>query len=172
VPNVFKPTKPPKDARYAIVVAKYNEDITSKLLDGAVETLLAADVPDDAIDVIWVPGAWEIPLTASWVTWSDKYAAVICLGVVIRGETTHDQQINQQVNRELGRLAVESNVPILFGVLTCNTRDQAVQRAGGSVGNKGSECAQAALEMASLYDLGICHESIDDEIADTDCISF
>jgi 6,7-dimethyl-8-ribityllumazine synthase len=136
--------------RFAIVVARYNESITSKLLTGAVETLLAGGVADEAIDVAWVPGAWEIPLLAQRFAASGKYAAVLCLGAVIRGETTHDVHINRQVSLSLGRIALETGTPVLFGVLTCNSLEQAIHRSGGNVGNKGVECAQAALEMASL----------------------
>lgn len=150
MPNVFSgDTQPLPGARFAIAVARYNESITRKLLEGAVETLIARGVPDDDIDVAWVPGAWELPLVAQHFA-SGDYEAIICLGAVIRGETTHDQHINTQVSESLGRLALASEIPILFGVLTCNTFEQAEARAGGAVGNKGSECALAALEMASL----------------------
>jgi 6,7-dimethyl-8-ribityllumazine synthase len=136
----------------AVVVARYNEAITKNLLDSAVETLVVRGVRDDDIDVAWVPGAWEIPLVARQFARSGRYAAVICLGAVIRGETTHDQHINAQVASSLGAIALETNLPVLFGVLTCNTYEQAQARSGGAVGNKGAECALAALEMASLLE--------------------
>lgn len=136
--------------RFAVVVSKYNESITGKLLAGAVATLTHHGAEDAAIDIAWVPGAWEIPLVARRFVDSGGYAAVLCLGAVIRGETTHDQHINRQVSLSLGRIALDAGVPVLFGVLTCNSLEQAIQRAGGTVGNKGSECAEAALEMASL----------------------
>lgn len=136
--------------RFAIVVSRYNESITRKLLDGAVATLTAGGVADDAIDVAWVPGAWELPLVAQRCARSGRYDAVLCLGAVIRGETTHDQYINHQVSQSLGQIALESGLPVLFGVLTCNTLEQAIHRSGGNVGNKGVECASAALEMVSL----------------------
>lgn len=138
------------EGRFSIVVSRYNETITSRLLSGAVETLRAHGVGDDAIDVAWVPGAWEIPLVASRQAASGRYAAVLCLGAVIRGETTHDQHINRAVSGELARLAIDSGVPVLFGLLTCDTLEQAIHRSGGNVGNKGSECATAGLEMADL----------------------
>lgn len=138
------------DRRFAIVVSRYNETITQRLLAGAIATLQGHGVTDEAIDVAWVPGAWEISLVADRLARSRIYAAVICLGAVIRGETTHDQHINRQVSLSLGRTALESGVPVLFGLLTCQSLEQAIQRAGGNVGNKGSECAEAALEMASL----------------------
>jgi 6,7-dimethyl-8-ribityllumazine synthase len=136
--------------RFAIVVSRYNEHITGKLLTGALETLRAGGVADEAIDVATVPGAWEIPLVAARLARSRKYAAVLCLGAVIRGETSHDEHINRQVSLSLGQLALETGLPILFGVLTCNTLEQAIHRAGGNVGNKGQECAEAALEMVRL----------------------
>jgi len=136
--------------RFAIVVARYNKNITDKLLSGALTTLEAAGVADDAVEVAHVPGAWEIPLIAQQMADRDEFAAIICLGAVIRGETTHDQYINQQVSHSLGQIALEANVPVLFGLLTCNSLEQAIHRSGGNVGNKGSDCAEAALEMASL----------------------
>lgn len=151
MPNTFSgDTKPLIDARIAIVVSRYNEAITSKLLAGAIETLTERGVPDDHIDVAWVPGAWELPLIAREMALDRDYDAVLCLGAVIRGETTHDQHINTQVSQSLGQIALDQGLPVLFGVLTCNTYEQAEARAGGAVGNKGSECALAALEMASL----------------------
>lgn len=138
--------------RFAIVVAKYNESITRRLLSGARETLVAAGVPEPDIDVAWVPGAFEIPLVAARMATSGRYLAVLCLGAVIRGETTHDQYINHAVSRELAAIGVASQVPVMFGVLTCNSLEQAIQRAGGSVGNKGSECAEAALQMVDLLE--------------------
>ena len=138
------------EAKFAIVVARYNESITSKLLDGAVATLAAAGVPEDAIDVVWVPGAWEIPLVADQLGSQARYAAILCLGAVIRGDTTHDQHINRQVSLSLGEIALRRKLPVLFGILTCQSLEQAIHRSGGRMGNKGVECAQAALEMASL----------------------
>ncbi len=141
---------PVPEARFGIVVSRYNESITTALLNGAMSTLRARGVAEDAMDIAWVPGAWEIPLVAQRLAASRRYAALLCLGAVIRGETTHDQYINQQLSASLGRLALKMNLPVLFGILTCNTLEQAIQRSGGSVGNKGSECAVAALEMVSL----------------------
>ncbi|MEX0819714.1 MAG: 6,7-dimethyl-8-ribityllumazine synthase [Pirellulaceae bacterium] len=139
-----------EDARFAIVVSKYNDSITSKLLAGALETLQTHHVADDAIDVAWVPGAWEIPLVADRLAATNRYAAIICLGAVIRGETTHDQYINQHVTVSLGRTSLDRGLPVLMGVLTCNSLEQAINRSGGAVGNKGVECAEAALEMVGL----------------------
>jgi 6,7-dimethyl-8-ribityllumazine synthase len=136
--------------RYAIVVAEWNKSITGKLLDGAVATLTAAGVPDGNIDVAWVPGAWELPLVAQRFAQSQQYAAVISLGAVIRGETTHDQHINRSVSLALQEVALHSDVPMIFGVLTCELMEQAIHRSGGNVGNKGVECAEAALRMVGL----------------------
>lgn len=145
------PTAPsaPTD-RFAIVVSRWNETITRKLLDGALATLKEEAISDDAIDVAWVPGSMEIPLVAKRFANSGRYAAVICLGAVIRGETTHDQHINRAVSTAITNIALDANVPVLFGVLTCETMEQAIHRAGGNVGNKGSECAVAAVQMVGL----------------------
>jgi 6,7-dimethyl-8-ribityllumazine synthase len=148
--------------RYAIVVSRYNESITKNLLDGAIATLKAAGVTDDNMDVAWVPGAFEIPLVANTLAGSKRYAAVLCLGAVIRGETTHDQHINRAVSIGIMEANLRHGIPVLFGVLTCDTVDQAIQRSGASViskestggkkavSNKGVECAEAALEMVAL----------------------
>ncbi|HEX4148801.1 MAG TPA: 6,7-dimethyl-8-ribityllumazine synthase [Pirellulales bacterium] len=140
----------PLPGRFGVVVARYNETITRRLLAGAIETLAAHGVAEDDIEVAWVPGAFEIPLVAARMAKSRRYVAVMCLGAVIRGETTHDQHINTAVSEQLAAMGVQWQVPVMFGVLTCNSLEQAIQRAGGSVGNKGSECAEAALRMADL----------------------
>ena len=157
MPRVLQGQKQQADGRFAIVVSRYNETITSKLLDGALETLASQGVDDAHVVVAWVPGAWEIPLVAKRLVQTGGYAAVLCLGAVIRGETTHDQYINQQLSNSLGELAMDSGVPVAFGVLTCNSMEQAIHRAGGNVGNKGVECAEAALEMVHLLN------QVDDE---------
>jgi 6,7-dimethyl-8-ribityllumazine synthase len=150
MPNVFQGDRSGGSGRFAVVVSRYNDSITGKLLNGAVATLTAAGVADASIDVAWVPGAWEIPLAARRFAESGDYCAVLCLGAVIKGETSHDQHINRQVSLSLGQIALKTGVPVLFGVLTCNSIEQAIHRSGGNVGNKGVECAEAALEMASL----------------------
>ena len=150
MPRTYEGRLTAPHGRFAIVVARYNESITERLLEGAVATLTAHGVRDEAIDVAWVPGAFEIPLVAARQAQSGQYRAVLCLGAVIRGETSHDQHINRAVSLELARAGVETGVPVLFGLLTCDTLEQAIHRAGGNVGNKGSECAEAALRMASL----------------------
>lgn len=140
------------NGRLAIVVARYNESITNNLLAGALATLAENGVADDNVDVAWVPGAFEIPLVAARMADSGRYLAAICLGAVIRGQTTHDQHINRAVSVALEQIGRQSGLPVLFGVLTCDTLEQAIHRSGGNVGNKGSECALAALEMIDLLE--------------------
>ncbi len=160
--NVYEPSTEVPEGRFAAVVSKFNDTITSRLLGGAIETLAARGVAEDRVDVFWVPGAFEIPTVAARLAKSGRYAAVICLGAVIRGETTHDQHINRAVSIALANIGAQTGVPTLFGVLTCNTLDQAIARSGGDpgtrgkdrpdsrIGNKGADCAEAALEMVSL----------------------
>ncbi len=150
MPNVVPIADLSPTDRFAIVVARWNESITSKLLDGAIETLLAKGVAESAIDVAWVPGSWELPVIAEQFAQSLRYQAVLALGAVIRGETTHDQHINRAVSESLADIAVRTGVPVLFGLLTCETMEQAIHRSGGNVGNKGTECAEAAIQMTGL----------------------
>jgi 6,7-dimethyl-8-ribityllumazine synthase len=150
MPNVILVSDLLPDDRFAIIVAHWNESITSKLLEGAVRALVENGVADDAIDVAWVPGSFEIPLVAQRMADSGAYSAVICLGAVIRGETSHDLHINRAVSLAISQIALTANVPVLFGVLTCETMEQAIERAGGKAGNKGAECAEAAIHMVGL----------------------
>ena len=136
--------------RFAIVVSKYHLSITGKLLEGAQQTLTRNLVPTAQIKVFWVPGAWEIPGGAQLALESEQFDAVVTLGCVIRGETTHDQHINTTVSNGLGQLSLQHQKPVAFGLLTCNTMDQAIQRSGGNVGNKGVETAEAAIHMLLL----------------------
>jgi 6,7-dimethyl-8-ribityllumazine synthase len=132
---------------YGIVVSTYNATITDKLLEGARTTLIQSGVDQHAIRVVKVPGAWELPLAAKWLAESKDVVAVVALGAVIRGETTHDQHINRAVSNALMDLMQSTGKPIGFGLLTCNTLEQAIHRAGGDVGNKGQEAASAVLAM-------------------------
>ena len=150
MPNLLSSATDQTNVRIGIVVSRWNESITSRLFDGAIETLARRDVPDQAIDVAYVPGAWEIPVVAQRMANSGRYHAVICLGAVIRGETTHDQHINRAVTLSIADIALRHDLPVLLGLLTCETLEQAIQRSGGNVGNKGAECADAALEMIGL----------------------
>ncbi len=138
------------EGTYGIVVSTYNSNITEKLLDGALQTLTAAGLDPQEILVARVPGAWELPLAAKWLAAHSNVVAVLALGAVIRGETTHDQYINRAVSSALMDLMTVSGKPIAFGLLTCNTLEQAIHRAGGNVGNKGCETAEAAIEMVRL----------------------
>ncbi len=136
--------------RIAIVVSRYNDFVTNRLLEGTQETLRKNGQSEDRIDVIWVPGAFEISLMAWETARSGRYVAVICLGAVIRGETSHDQHINRAVGMGIAEASWTTGVPVSFGVLTCDSVEQALHRAGGNAGNKGEEAAEAALRMADL----------------------
>ena len=138
--------------KFAIIVARFNEQITENLLAGAVKALTSAGVDDGQIDVARVPGAWEIPLVARKLAQRSDYSAVICLGAVIRGQTSHDQHINHFVSTALGNLGLEFGIPITFGILTCENRQQAIDRSGGSVANRGTDAALAAIEMCDLIE--------------------
>lgn len=142
----------PIQGRIGIVVARYNEHVTGNLLQGALSTLTEHGIEESQVTVAWVPGAWEVPVVAKAMAQNRSMRAVIALAAVIRGETTHDQYINQQVSHSLGQLSYDCGLPVLFGVLTCQSLEQAIQRSGGRVGNKGSECATAALEMIDLLE--------------------
>ena len=135
---------------FAIVVSRFNGLVTDRLLDGAIDALKRHGVEDNQVSVFRVPGSFEIPLVADRLANSGKYAAVICLGAVIQGETTHHEYINQQVAAGIMEISRESGVPVVFGVLTCQTTDQALARAGGKAGNKGAEAALAAIETVNL----------------------
>ena len=133
-----------------IVCARFNEFIVSKLLSGCQDTLLRHGVRDEDMDVAWVPGAFEIPLIASKMAKSGRYDAVIALGAVIRGSTSHYDYVCSEVSKGVATVALQSDIPVLFGVLTTDTIEQAVERAGTKAGNKGSDCAESAIEMVNL----------------------
>lgn len=136
--------------RVGIVAARFNEFITAKLLSGAMDGLLRHDVRQEDIHVAWVPGAFEIPLVAAKLAKSGKYDAVICLGAVIRGSTSHYDYVCSEVSKGIAAVALETGVPVMFGVLTTENIEQAIERAGTKAGNKGYDCALGAIEMASL----------------------
>ncbi len=140
-----------KGKKYAIVVSRFNEFITSRLLNGAVDALSRHGVEDNEIEVVWVPGSFEIPYAASRLARSKSYDAVICLGAIIRGATPHFEYIASEVSKGISQTALSTGVPIIFGVITTDTIEQAVERAGTKAGNKGSEAALAAIEMINLY---------------------
>lgn len=139
-----------KEIRVGIVVARFNEFITSKLLGGAMDGLLRHNVAEDDIHVAWVPGAFEIPLVASKMAKSGKYDAVICLGAVIRGATSHYDYVCNEVSKGVASISLENDIPVMFGVLTTDNIEQAIERAGSKVGNKGYDCALGAIEMVNL----------------------
>ena len=136
--------------KVGIVCARFNEFIVSKLLGGCEDTLLRHSVQAEDISVAWVPGAFEIPLIASKMAKSGKYDAVIALGAVIRGNTSHYDYVCSEVSKGIAAVALESGIPVMFGVLTTDTIEQAIERAGTKAGNKGAECAQGAIEMVNL----------------------
>ncbi len=136
--------------KVGIVAARFNEFITSKLLGGALDGLSRHGVEGDDIDLAWVPGAFEIPLIASRMAKSGKYDAVICLGAVIRGSTSHYDYVCAEVSKGIATVSLNSDVPVMFGVLTTDTIEQAIERAGTKAGNKGYDCALGAVEMVNL----------------------
>ena len=148
--NVFEGSLVSRGMKVGIVAARFNEFITSKLLGGAMDGLVRHDVKEENIDVAWVPGAFEIPLIASKMANSGKYDAVICLGAVIRGSTSHYDYVCSEVSKGIANVSLNSGVPVMFGVLTTENIEQAIERAGTKAGNKGYDCALGAIEMVNL----------------------
>jgi 6,7-dimethyl-8-ribityllumazine synthase len=139
-----------KGMRFALVASRFNEFITNKLVSGAVDTIVRHGGEADDIAEVWVPGSFEIPLTAKTLASSGKYDSVICLGCVIRGQTPHFEYIAAEVSKGVAQVGLDTGVPVIFGVLTTDTIEQAVERAGTKAGNKGSDAASAAIEMVNL----------------------
>lgn len=139
-----------KNIKVGIVAARFNEFIVSKLLSGALDGLKRHDVSEDDIEIAWVPGAFEIPLIASKMVSSKKYDAVICLGAVIRGSTSHYDYVCSEVSKGIAQVSLQSSIPVLFGVLTTENIEQAIERSGTKGGNKGYDCALTAIEMVNL----------------------
>ncbi|MEZ4523049.1 MAG: 6,7-dimethyl-8-ribityllumazine synthase [Thermomicrobiales bacterium] len=139
--------------RFGIVVGRFNEFIGGKLLEGAKDALIRHEVADDDIDVAWVPGSFEIPLVAKQLAGSRRYDGVICLGAVIRGATSHFDYVASEVSKGIASVSLETGVPVIFGVLTTDTIEQAIERAGTKAGNKGFEAAVSAIEMANLLNV-------------------
>lgn len=139
-----------EEMKVGIVAARFNEFITSKLLSGALDGLMRHDVKEENIHVAWVPGAFEIPLIASKMAKSGKYDAVICLGAVIRGSTSHYDYVCSEVSKGIASVSLSSDIPVMFGVLTTENIEQAIERAGTKAGNKGYDCALGAIEMVNL----------------------
>lgn len=136
--------------KIAIVVSRFNDFITERLLGGAKDCLLRHGTPEDNIDIVWVPGAFELPLAALQLARSGRYQAMICLGAVIRGETTHYDYVCNEAAKGIASVGLQTGLPVVFGVVTTENTDQAISRAGGKSGNKGWDSAMTALEMASL----------------------
>ncbi|PAE15611.1 6,7-dimethyl-8-ribityllumazine synthase [Virgibacillus sp. 7505] len=148
--NVLEGNVVGSDLKIGIVVGRFNEFITSKLLSGAIDTLKRHGVDEAKVDVAWVPGAFEIPLVADKLAESKKYDAVITLGTVIKGSTPHFDYVSNEVAKGVASASSKAGIPIIFGVLTTNTIEQAIERAGTKAGNKGAEAAVSAIEMANL----------------------
>ena len=140
-----------KDLKFAIVVSRFNDFITSKLLDGAMDAIIRHGGSDNNVDVIRVPGAFEMPAVAKKLADTKKYDAIVCLGAVIRGATPHFEYIASEVAKGLATVSLETGVPVSFGVLTTDTLEQAIERAGTKAGNKGFDAAMSAIEMANLF---------------------
>ena len=149
--NVYQGELIGKGKKFAVVVSRFNEFITSKLLGGAQDCLVRHGVADGDVDVVWVPGSFEIPVTALHLARSGRYDAVVCLGAVIRGQTPHFDYIAAEVSKGVAHVSVSTGVPTLFGVITADTIEQAIERAGTKAGNKGADAAAAAIEMANLF---------------------
>ncbi len=138
--------------KYAIVVSRFNEFVTSKLLAGAIDSLQRHGAADEQIHVVWVPGACEITVAAKKLAGSGRYVAVLCLGAVIRGQSSHYEAVCQQVVRGVGQINYDTGVPTIFGVLTCENLEQAIERAGTKMGNAGADAAVTAMEMAHVME--------------------
>ena len=145
--KIYEGNLVPKSVKIAIIVTRFNEFITSKLLAGAMDALKRHEVSEEAIEIVWVPGAFEIPLIASKLAASKKYDAIICLGAVIRGATTHYDYVCSEVSKGIASVSLATGVPVMFGILTTENIEQAIERAGTKAGNKGYDCALGAIEM-------------------------
>ncbi|MBP3691501.1 MAG: 6,7-dimethyl-8-ribityllumazine synthase [Schwartzia sp.] len=148
--NIIEGNITAEGLRFAIVASRFNEFITSKLLEGALDMLRRHGAAEDAVDIAWVPGAFEIPLAAKKLAASGKYDAVICVGAVIRGATSHYDYVCSEVSKGIAQAGLSTGVPVIFGVVTTENIEQAVERAGTKAGNKGADGAMAAMEMANL----------------------
>lgn len=149
--NVFEGKLVSKEIKVGIVASRFNEFITSKLLSGTLDGLKRHEVQDEDIDVAWVPGAFEIPVAAQRMAQSKKYDAIICLGAVIKGSTSHYDYVCAEVSKGVASVSLQYGLPVMFGVLTTDNIEQAIERAGTKAGNKGYDCALSAIEMANLF---------------------
>ena len=139
-----------KEIKVGIIAARFNEFITSKLLSGAIDGLIRHDVKDEDIEIAWVPGAFEIPLVASKMAKSKKYDVILCLGAVIRGSTSHYDYVCNEVSKGIASVSLNNDIPVMFGILTTENIEQAIERAGTKAGNKGYDCAVGGIEMVNL----------------------
>lgn len=142
-----------KDEKFAIIVSRFNEFISSKLLSGAIDELKRHGVKEDSITVVWTPGAFEIPVIAKKIAKSAKYDALIALGAIIKGSTPHFDYVSAELSKGIASVSLDTGVPVIFGVLTTDNIEQAIERAGTKAGNKGSDAAKSAIEMANLVKL-------------------
>jgi len=150
MPTIYEGTFAPPPGRFALVAARFNHVIVEPLVNGALDGFKRHGVSEDALDVVWVPGSYEIPLVAQRLAASRKYAAVVCLGAVIRGDTDHYDYVAGAAAKGVAHAALSTGVPVIFGILTCDTLEQAINRAGAKAGNKGFEAALTAIEMVNL----------------------
>ncbi|MFH1258803.1 MAG: 6,7-dimethyl-8-ribityllumazine synthase [Elusimicrobiota bacterium] len=137
--------------KFGVVVSRFNEFITGKLLAGAMDTLLRHNAAENKIEIVWTPGSFEIPLAAQKMAESKKYDAIICLGAIIKGDTPHNDYIASEVAKGISQISLKTGLPVIFGVLTTDNIEQAIERAGTKAGNKGAEAAETAIELANLF---------------------
>lgn len=142
-----------ENLNFGIVISRFNNFVSERLLAGAIDCLVRHNVSENSIDVVWVPGAFEIPSVAKKLIETKKYNAIICLGAVVRGETPHFDYVASEVSKGIASLSLEGKIPVIFGVLTTDTLEQAIERSGGKAGNKGFDAAMAAIEMANLFNV-------------------
>jgi 6,7-dimethyl-8-ribityllumazine synthase len=150
MPTVYEGTLAPPPGRFALVAARFNRLVVEQLVAGALDGLKRHGVADDAVDLVWVPGSLEIPLVAQRLAAGKRYAAVVCLGAVIKGDTDHYEYVAGGAANGVAQAALATGVPVIFGILTCATLEQALERAGAKAGNKGFDAAVAAVEMVNL----------------------
>src|SRR5438445_1086530 len=150
MPSVFEGTFSTPSGRFALVGARFNHFVVEHLVNGTLDGLKRHGVSEDGIDLVWVPGSFEIPLVAHRLASSRKYAAIICLGAIVRGDTDHYDYVAGEAAKGVAQAALATGVPVIFGILTCDTLEQAINRAGAKAGNKGFEAAMSAIEMVNL----------------------
>lgn len=153
MPNIMEGRLLGEGRKFALIVSRFNDFISDRLMGGALDALLRSGVKDEDIDIVKVPGAFEIPLVAKMMVNKKKYDAVICLGAVIRGATPHFEYVSAEVSKGIATVSIESEVPVIFGIITTDTIEQAIERAGTKAGNKGWSSAMSALEMANLVEV-------------------